>query len=62
MEAGKLTEVITFRDGDRVASLVTDGTRTKTYESDCCREHTTTLKAIAYLESQGYHVQTDEFI
>lgn len=62
MESRKLTAALLFRAGDRVATMVTNGIKVKTYEADQSREHLSTLKAIAYLEARGYHVQTDVFI
>lgn len=57
----KPTEVISFRRGDRLATVVTDGKNHRTYEFETCRSHGSLRMAIAYLESQGYQIDIDNF-
>lgn len=51
----------TFRRGDQIATIVTDGCSIRTYEPDECRAHTTLYRAIAYLEARGWHIITDQW-
>ena len=51
----------TFRKGDQVATIVTDGCTTRTYEPDECRAHTTLYRAIAYLEARGWQIMIDQW-
>lgn len=54
-------EVLSFVNGDNLATIVTDGERHKSFEMECARNHTTLAKAIAYLEAKGFRVLTDKF-
>lgn len=56
-----MTEVLTFRNGDNTATVVTDGSRHKTYEWELSREHASLTRAIAYLEAKGYSIETGTF-
>lgn len=55
-------EVLTFRRGIDVATIVTDGEQTRTFERDDNRPHPTLAKAIGYLEAKGYLIQIDEWV
>lgn len=61
MNECKPTEVITFRRGDRLATVVTDGENHRTYEFESCRSHGSLRTAIAYLETIGYQIDIDNF-
>ena len=61
MEATTQTEVLTFRNGDRLATVVTDGRTVKTYEWESNKQHVSLSKAIAYLEARGYKVDVEQF-
>lgn len=52
-------ELLTFRRGDAVAMVVTDGRQTRTFEPHNCKAHGTLHMAIAYLESAGYNIDTE---
>lgn len=56
-----VVEVLIFRRGIDVATVVTDGEHTRTFERDCNKAHPTLAKAISYLEAKGYLIQPDEF-
>ena len=58
----KPVEVLTFRRGIDVATIVTDGEQTRTFERDDNRAHPTLAKAIGYLEAKGYSIQIDEWV
>lgn len=53
--------VLTFRKGDKCATIVTDDVLTRSYEAEGCRSHDTLKQAIAYLESKEYKIITDKF-
>ena len=55
------TEVLSFRKGDHLATVVTDGTTHKTYEFENCKNHGSLNMAISYLESMGYSIDIDNF-
>lgn len=56
-------EVLAFRDGThRHATVVTDGTRHKSFTLAGAKDHRTIGEAIAYLECKGYHIITDEWV
>ena len=55
-------EVLTFRRGIDVATVVTDGEQTRTFERDDNRPHPTLARAIGYLEAKGYSIQIDEWV
>lgn len=61
MEATTQTEVLTFRNGDRLATVVTDGRTVKTYEWEINKQHASQSKAIAYLEARGYTIEVEQF-
>ncbi len=61
MEATTQMEVLTFRNGDRFATVVTDGRTVKTYEWESNKQHACLSKAIAYLEARGYEIEVDQF-
>ena len=54
-------EVLTFVNGDEFATVVTDGSRHRSFEWEDSREHDSLKSAIAFLESRGYHIVTDKF-
>lgn len=54
-------EVLSFVNGDNLATIVTDGDRHKSFEMECSRDHPTLSHAIAYLEAKGFRVLTDKF-
>lgn len=56
-----LVEVLSFRRGDNLATIATDGVRHVTQEFELCKEHGRLATAIAYLEGKGYEIQVDEF-
>lgn len=56
-----LTEVLTFRKGDHIATVVTDGTRHQTYEFEKVTRHGSLNMAISYLESMGYEIDMESF-
>lgn len=58
----KPVEVLTFRRGIDVATIVTDGEQTRTFERDDNRPHPTLARAIGYLEAKGYSIQIDEWV
>ena len=55
------TEVLSFRNGIRMATIVTDGEHHRSFECDRQASHPTLIKAISYLESRGYTIITDQF-
>lgn len=54
-------EVLSFRNGDNLATIATDGVRHVSEEIRLCKEHSTLSKAISYLEAKGYRILIDEF-
>ena len=56
-----LTEFLSFRRGDNLATVVTDGTTHRTYELELTRKHSSLHRAIAYLEAKGYVIEIDKF-
>lgn len=54
-------EVLSFQDGNRQATIVTDGVRHKSFEFENSQDHPTLAKAIAYLETRGYSIVPDAF-
>lgn len=56
-----LVEVLSFRRGDNLATIATDGVRHVTQEFELCKEHGRLASAIAYLEAKGYQILIDEF-
>lgn len=55
------TEVLVFTKGDQIATIVTDGTRHKTFELKNCKNHGSLNMAISHLEAKGYTLQADYF-
>lgn len=55
------TEVLSFRHGDNLATIATDGRRHVSQEIELCKEHETLSKAIAYLEAKGFSIDIDNF-
>lgn len=56
-----LVEVLSFRRGDNLATIATNGQRHVTQEFELCKEHGRLATAIAYLEAKGYQILIDEF-
>lgn len=54
-------EVLSFQDGIRQATIVTDGVRHKSFEFEQSQDHPTLAKAIAFLETRGYRIVPDAF-
>lgn len=54
-------EVLTFRNGDNLATIATDGVRHVSEEIRLCKEHSTLSAAISYLEAKGYRILIDGF-
>lgn len=54
-------EVLTFKKGDLVATIATNGVRHVLQVGDMCVEHGTLKKAIAYLCSRGYVLSIEDF-
>lgn len=61
MIENKKTEVLTFRRGDHIATVVTDGSVHQTYELDKVKRHGSLNMAISYLEAMGYEIEIDSF-
>lgn len=61
MTENKKTEVLTFRRGDQIATVVTDGNVHQTYEPDKVKRHGSLNMAISYLEAMGYEIEIDSF-
>lgn len=57
----KPAEMLTFKRGDIVATIATNGTRHVIQEGHICQEFLKLTKAIAYLEATGYKIATDQF-
>lgn len=55
------TEVLSFRRGDNLATIATDGRRNVSQEFELVKEHSTLTAAISYLESKGFSILTDNF-
>lgn len=54
-------EVLSFRRGDNLATVATDGVRHVSEEIRLCKEHATLSAAISYLETKGYRILIDGF-
>lgn len=52
-------EVLTFRMGDRQATVCTDGLHYATYETCGRKWHKSLTTAIAHLEGKGYKILVD---
>lgn len=57
----KPVEVLSFRRGDNLATIATDGERHVSQELELSKEHASLSQAIAYLEAKGYDIDTDNF-
>lgn len=55
------TEVISFKRGDNLATVATNGQRHVTQEFELVKEHGSLRGAISYLESKGYSILPDNF-
>lgn len=56
-----LTEVLSFKRGDNLATIATNGRRHVSQEFETVKEHKTLQAAISYLEAKGYEIQIDNF-
>lgn len=54
-------EVLSFRKGDNIATIATDGKRHVSQEFTTAREHVSLTKAIAYLCAKGYDIDPSNF-
>lgn len=54
-------EVLTLRKGYQVATVVTDGARTRSFEVNDTKDHPNLYSAIAHLEAKGFSIQPDIF-
>lgn len=54
-------EVLCFQRGDDFATIVTDGTKHRSFEMNASISHDSLRKAIAYLESHGFTIMIDKF-
>lgn len=57
----KPVEVLSFRRGDNLATVATNGERHVSQELELSTEHASLSQAIAYLEAKGYDIDTDNF-
>lgn len=57
----KQVEVLTFRKGDLVATIATNGVRHVSQVGETCAEHGTLKRGIAYLCSRGYMLSVEDF-
>lgn len=55
------TEVLSFKRGDNLATIATNGTRHVSQEFELVKEHSTLSRAIGYLEAKGYNLLIDQF-
>lgn len=56
-----LVEVLSFRRGDNLATIATNGQRHVTQEFELCKEFLSLARAISYLEAKGYAIDVDNF-
>lgn len=54
-------EVLSFINGDNLATIATNGFRHVSQEIELVKEHASLSKAIAYLEAKGYRIEPDNF-
>lgn len=54
-------EVLSFRRGDNLATVATNGIRNVTQEFELVKEHQSLAAAISYLEAKGYSILIDQF-
>lgn len=53
---------LVFRKGTEVATVVTDGERTRSFRIVGNKDHESLTNAIGYLEARGYKLDPEEFI
>lgn len=56
-----ITEVLSFRREDNLATIATNGARHVSQEFELVKEHSTLARAIGYLEAKGYNLLIDQF-
>lgn len=56
-----LVEVLSFRRGDNLATIATNGQRHVTQEFELCKEFPSLARAISYLEAKWYAIDVDNF-
>lgn len=62
MNQGKKdVEVLTFRKGSQYAMVVTDGQQIRSFTLQDCTAHSSTFRAISFLEARGYSIVMDVF-
>lgn len=54
-------ETLSFKRGDNLAVIATNGIRHVSYELELVRDHSTLTRAIGYLEAKGYNLLIDQF-
>lgn len=54
-------EVLSFRNGDILATIATDGKRHVSQIIDQAKEHASLHGAIAYLEARGFNIDSSNF-
>lgn len=54
-------EVLSFFNGDTLATIATDGRRHVSQEFELVKEHATVARAIAYLEAKGFRIDPSNF-
>lgn len=54
-------ETLTFIRHEEMAQICTNGRLTRSYRPNECKAHKSLKAAIAYLEAQGFDIQTDTF-
>ena len=57
----KDVEVLTFQKGTQYAMVVTDGQQTRSFTLQECTVHSSTFRAISFLEARGYEIVMDVF-
>ncbi len=53
------TETIQFHKGEEIAFVITDGQNCRSYKTTECKAHSSLSRAIAYLEAEGFGIDTD---
>lgn len=53
------TETIQFHKGNEIAFVITDGQNCRSYRTTECKSHVSLSRAIAYLEADGFVIDTD---
>lgn len=59
MRQDNTPQVLTFTRHEETAYAVTNGTATRSYIYAECKEHSSLLKAVSYLEAKGFSIVTD---